>query len=159
LLTWLAPACLAALLVGCEDEPGGVAESVSGYNHMSGDGWHIGGFSVNGASGPNLQPRTGGEGFHCCILIPERWMPGMKAKVAWWYDVKAGDSRIPPPPQEAEVEIPDYNAMGPGTVAVHFYPEHRVKLVVSNYIIEYARYPMSAEDKLPWRTDSSFARN
>ena len=66
-----------------------------------------------------------------------------------------GDPRTPPPPQEAEVDIPDYNPVGPGTVHVHFYPDHRVKVVVSRFAIEHPRYAMSEEDKLPWKTDWS----
>ena len=154
LLAGIALLCAAALLAGCgmqgEDK---LAVSVTGYNHMSDEGWYIGGFSINGASGPNLQPETGG-GFNCCIVIPERWKPGMKAKVEWWYDTRPGGPPYPlPPPQEAEVEIPDYNAIGPGTVQVHFYPDHRVKVVVSRFAIEHTRYPMSEEDKFPWETD------
>jgi hypothetical protein len=147
--------CTAVLLGGCKFKEPTVAAEVSGYDHMPKGGWYIAGFSVNGASGPNLQPQSGGGKFNCCISIPERWKPGMKAKVEWMYDVGVGDPRTPPPPQEAEVDIPDYNPVGPGTVDVHFYPDHRVKVVVSNFAIRHPRYAMSEEDKLPWKTDWS----
>jgi hypothetical protein len=144
-LGWLAAgAC--ALLVGCSDEM--VPASVMGYNHM-GD-WGVASFTVDGAGGPNLTPRSGGGGSSCCGRVPARWRPGMKVKVQWSYDTTQGGPR-PPPPQEAVVEIPEYSKRT-GDIQAHFYPDHKVKVVVSNYGIEHPRYPMSEEDKLPWKT-------
>jgi hypothetical protein len=76
----------------------------------------------------------------------------MKAKVEWFYDVKVGDLRTPPPPQEAEVEIPKYSSDRLGNVQVHFYSNQQIKVVVSNYGIEHPRYPMNEADKWPWET-------
>ena len=76
----------------------------------------------------------------------------MKAKVRWFYDVKVGDPRTPPPPQEAEVEIPEYTPKTAGAVNVHFYSDHHIKVVISRYAIEHPRYPMSEDDKKPWVT-------
>ena len=74
----------------------------------------------------------------------------MKVKVQWSYDTTQGGPR-PPPSQEAEVEIPEYSSEA-GSIQAHFYPNHKVKVVVSNYGIRHPRYPMSDEDKLPWKT-------
>lgn len=76
----------------------------------------------------------------------------MKAKVNWFYDVKVGDPRTPPSPREAEVDIPEYTSKTAGAVNLHFYPDHRIKVVISRYSIEHPRYPMSDEDKKPWVT-------
>ena len=57
-----------------------------------------------------------------------------------------------PPIHEAVVEIPEYSSKRPGNVHVHFYKDHQVKVVVARYGIEHPRYPMSAQDKLPWET-------
>ncbi|MDQ0587417.1 hypothetical protein QFZ47_001526 [Variovorax paradoxus] len=144
-LGWLAAgAC--ALLVGCSDEM--VPASVMGYNHMS--DWGIESFTVDGAGGPNITPEAGGGKSSCCARIPVRWHAGMKVKVRWSYDTTQGGPR-PPPPQEAVVEIPEYSKRT-GDIQAHFYPNHKVKVVVSNYGIEHPRYPMSEEDKLPWET-------
>ena len=146
----------ALLLTGCGESR--VPASVTGYNHMSESGWSIAGFSVNGGSGPNVQPESGGGKFTCCVQLPKQWHSGMKAKVRWSYDVRNGDTRTPPPDQEAEVEIPDYSERGPGDVKVHFYPNHRIKVVVTSYGIRHPQYPMSAADKLPWETSKELLK-
>ncbi|MFC5472410.1 DUF3304 domain-containing protein [Paraherbaspirillum soli] len=138
---------LASLLAGCSREDK-VAVEVTGYNHMP--YWSIRGFSVNGGSGRNLSPGDGGPGGTCCVEIPKHWRPGMKAKVSWAYDTDQGGPR-PPPPQEAEVEIPEYAPENLGSVQVHFYPNHRIKVVVSMYSLGSPAYPMSPEDMLPWK--------
>jgi len=126
-----------------------VPASVSGYNHMSDQS--ILGFTVDGAGGPNIAPEAGGGKFSCCASIPKHWRPGMKVKVAWSYGSGAEGTSPPPPPQEAVVEIPEYSERVED-IQAHFYPNHKVKVMVSNYGIEHPRYPMSAEDKLPWQT-------
>ncbi|MDR2851909.1 MAG: DUF3304 domain-containing protein [Burkholderiaceae bacterium] len=145
-------ALAALLLAGCGNKM--VAVSVGGYNHMPDDGgWAIASFSVNGSGGPNLSPESGDHGSNCCVMLPEKWHPGMTAKVYWRYTPeKDNDTRPLPPRQEAEVEIPDYSERGPGPVEVHFYANNRIKVVVSSYGIENPQYPMSAADKLPWKT-------
>jgi hypothetical protein len=110
------------------------------------------GFTINSAGGPNIQPESGGGKFSCCMSFPKHWHPGMKAKVRWFYDVQVGDPRTPPPPQEAEVEIPEYTPKTAGAVNVHFYADHRIKVVISRYSIDHPRYPMSEQEKLPWVT-------
>jgi hypothetical protein len=133
------------LLFGCIDAT--IPASVTGYNHMS--DWGIERFSVDGASGPNITPGGGGSKFSCCASLPY-WRPGMKVKVQWAYDTTQGGP-TPPPPQEAIVEVPQYSSEG-GDIQAHFYPDHKVKVVVSNYGIEHPRYPMSEEAKWPWKT-------
>jgi len=132
------------LLASCGDQM--VAASVGGYNHMS--DWGIEGFTVGDAGGPNLTPRSGTVGSSCCASIPKHWRSGMKVKVKWGYDTTQGGPR-PPPPQEAVVEISEYSSEA-GSIQAHFYPNHKVKVVVSTYGIRHPKYPMSAEDKLPW---------
>ncbi|WP_155403779.1 DUF3304 domain-containing protein [Variovorax paradoxus] len=136
------------LLASCQEKM--VPASVGGYNHMS--DWSILTFTVDGAGGPNLSPGGGGGSFSCCAKIPKHWRPGMKVKVEWTYTTKRGG--LPPPPaQEALVEIPEYSDRT-GDIRVHFYPNHKVRVIVSNYGIEHPRYPMAAQDKLPWETSN-----
>ncbi|MCR6478223.1 DUF3304 domain-containing protein [Variovorax sp. ZS18.2.2] len=145
---------MAVTLASCSDNDM-LAGDVTGYNHMPESGWSIAGFTVNGAGGSNAQPGSG-AGNSCCMSFPKKWRPGMKAKVRWFYNHKASDPEAtPPPPQEAEVEIPEYTPKTAGAVQVHFYSDHRVKVVISIYGLGHPRYPMSEEDKKPWvtRTD------
>ncbi|RQO48811.1 hypothetical protein DBV14_19320 [Variovorax sp. KBW07] len=141
---------LVLMLIACDNNEM-LAGDVTGYNHMPDSGWSIAGFTINGAGGSNAQPGSG-AGNSCCMSFPKHWQPGMKAKIRWVYDVKVGDPRTPPPPQEAEVDIPEYTTKTAGAVQVHFYSDHRVKVVISIYGLGHPRYPMTAEDKLPWVT-------
>ncbi|MGO4812258.1 DUF3304 domain-containing protein [Cupriavidus sp. 2MCAB6] len=136
-------------LGGCTDDM--IPVEVTGYNHM--DKRAIVSFTVNGAGGPNLGPGGGGGSFNCCIEIPKRWRPGMKAKIRWEYG--SGDDS----PREAEVAIPKYTAQNRGAVQVHFYPEHRVKIVVSRYSLGHPANPLPQKDWAPWTLNEDWARN
>ncbi|WP_038489947.1 DUF3304 domain-containing protein [Collimonas arenae] len=142
---------IAGLLAGCSEEK--IPVEITGYDHIP--DWSISGFSINGGSGRNLDPGTGGPGGSCCIEIPKHWRPGLKAKVIWGYDTKQTDPRTPPPSQEAEVDIPEYTPENLGAAQVHFYPNHRIKVVISKYYLGSPKYPMSPEDMLPWTVDQS----
>ncbi len=155
LLAGVLALALAVTLTTCGNDDETLPTGITGYNHMPRViGWSISGFSVDGHSGANASPE-GGAGNSCCISLPRKWHPGMKVNVDWSYDVRVSDPRTPPPPQEAEVEIPEYTPENSGDVQVHFYPDHRVKVVVSRYGIQHPRYPMTEEDKKPWVTDKT----
>ncbi len=135
--------CMMIVLTSCSERTMGVG--ITGYNHTKHRS--IISFSVNGAMGSNLAPESGGGKESCCVMVPEKWHPGLKAKVAWVYQ---GGTEIPPPPlpQEKEVEIPEYNHGG--RLEVHFYDNHRVLVVVSRCGLGNPFYKMSDKDKLPW---------
>src|SRR5450830_823757 len=103
-------------LSGCAKEM--IPVSVTGYNHMK--EWSIAGFSVKGGGGPNISPEGGGGKESCCVSIPKRWYPGMKARVTWEYDKQQGDLRTLPASQEAVVDIPEYTPENLGNIQVHF---------------------------------------
>ncbi|QOF79898.1 DUF3304 domain-containing protein [Variovorax sp. 38R] len=136
------------LMSACGEDK--IPVEVTGYNHMSDES--IIGFTVNGASGPNMAPQSGGTSFNCCVKIPKDWQPGMKARVTWAYGSGPPGSRPAPPPQEAEVEVPKYSRESFGTVQVHFYANHRVKLLVSRFGIESPCSVFPEADKAPWET-------
>jgi hypothetical protein len=141
-------ACL--VCVACNLPTTGV--SISGYNHMKRIPIHF--FTANGALGPNVGAESGGKQ-SCCVEIPNEWRPGLKVRIAWTYDSYLDDPNPPLPPQEAVVDVPKYAK--PGIFQVHFYPDHRVKIVVSSCLPEHAFYPMSKEDLLPWTPRESKA--
>ena len=147
-IQWLAPILVMGLIVSCLDNKATV--EVSGYNHMKDQS--IAGFSVNGAGGPNIGPESGGGKFNCCIEIPKRWHRGMKAKVEWSYGYGIEGPGSQPPPQETVVDIPEYTSENLGPVQVHFYDNHRVKVVVSKFGIRSPCGPLREEEKAPWKT-------
>ena len=154
-MQWLAPFLVMGLIVSCLDNKATV--EVTGYNHMKDQS--IAGFSVNGAGGPNIGPESGGGAFNCCIEIPKRWHRGMKAKVEWSYGYGIEGPGSQPPPQEAVVDIPEYTSENLGTLQVHFYDNHRVKVVVSKWALGNAEYPLPKEDWAPWIINERWERN
>lgn len=141
-------------LVSCSKEEM-VAVSITGYNHIETES--ILGFSVNGASGPNLAPYSGGGGFNCCVSLPLHWKPGLKATVHWEYG--SGPNHTPPPPQSATVDIPKYTPDGMGTLQVHFYPNHQIKVVSTQYQLGAENYPLPKESWAPWTLNEAWVRN
>lgn len=132
----------------CEDSTNAV--SLRGYNHMN--VLAISAFTVNGAMGPNVDTESGG-GETCCVSIPKQWRPGLKAKVAWSYDQNDDVKSPHPANQTAEVDIPEYRFAG--AVHVHFYEEHKIKIIVSRCSPEHPFYPMSAADRAPWQSSGT----
>ena len=119
--------------------------SVRGYNHMNRLSIHI--FDINGTAGLNVSPESGG-GETCCVSIPAQWRPGIKIRVAWQYDQDDNSTRPLPKDQVVEVEVPKYRRVG--AVQVHFYDDHRIKVVVSPCSPSHPFYPLSGKDLAPW---------
>ncbi len=135
LLLWLACAfCLNA----CSFQEEQVGLSIVGYNHTTDRS--IDHFSVNGNMGAGPGPRSGGGGFSCCVNLPKVWHPGIKVKIEWEY--QGGDILPPPPPdQVVEIEVPKYGPEDLSRFAVHFFPDHKVKVLVNNKDIDRPNYP------------------
>ncbi len=128
-----------------------VPAGIMGYNHTVDR--PIYNFTVNGAMGHNISPGGGGGSESCCVSIPERWRPGLKATIAWTYDSFQTDPNPPPPSQKVEMEIPQYNH--PGNFQIHFYADHKIKVVISPCGLGHPFHPMSEQDKLPWKDEYS----
>jgi hypothetical protein len=145
---WIVPVACVLMASACADSTTSV--SVRGYNHMNRLSIHA--FDVNSTAGPNVSPESGG-GETCCVSIPERWKPGLKARVAWEYDQDEGSTQPLPKNQVAEVEIPEYRRVG--AVQVHFYEGHRIKVIVSPCSPEHPFYPLGGKDLAPWTPSGS----
>ncbi|ENY2729044.1 DUF3304 domain-containing protein [Salmonella enterica] len=102
----------------------------------------INGFSVNGYHVPGL------GGGYCCIMLPEKWTPGLKAKIEWEVDPNP-DEIIPMKKkgfgydEEAYarhaakyrqhslvIDIPQYGTERCG-LTVHFLPCNQVKVTTA----------------------------
>ncbi|WP_455852931.1 DUF3304 domain-containing protein [Pantoea endophytica] len=69
-----------SILSGCSQSSGDdgyTAGNLSGINHMADSG--VNSFSVNGYGGT----LTGNS---CCIMLPEKWTPELKARIEWEVD-------------------------------------------------------------------------
>ncbi|WP_188469203.1 DUF3304 domain-containing protein [Hafnia psychrotolerans] len=136
---------VAILLSGCSQasDEGYTAGDLRAVNHVDGIG--INGFSVNGYPVPGL------GGGYCCIQLPDKWKPGLKAHIKWEVDPHT----VPPFPGYKDrekfnawksvlgssfqkhstiVDIPQYGKERCG-LTVHFLPCDQVKVttVCSGY--------------------------
>ncbi|MGL5697790.1 MAG: DUF3304 domain-containing protein [Kluyvera sp.] len=105
-------------------------------NHVKGIG--INWFSVNGYHVPGL------GGGYCCVMLPDKWYPGLKAKIEW--EVDPNTAPLPPGYEEEDkylaweknlkasfikhmaiVDIPEYGRERCG-LTVHFLPCNQIKV-------------------------------
>ena len=108
--------------------------SISPYNFSD---IGVGDLYVNGTWGGNSYAHTGGGGSVCCVLIPEKWRPGLVVNVKWirgdlsdkWYSVEAN--------------IPEYTESG--ALQVLFLENDKVKVYVNDYWPCTPMHPMPKE--------------
>lgn len=131
-----------ALISGCskaKSDDGYTAGDLRAVNHVEGQG--INGFSVNGYHVPGL------GGGYCCIMLPEKWTPDLKARIEWEVDPHTAPS--PPSYKDWDnylvwekqlkssfkqhsgiVNIPQYGKERCG-LTVHFLPCNQVKVTTA----------------------------
>lgn len=108
--------------------------SIVGVHHLGSDHL-IHEFYVNKGYYGNVGEGGGGGSFTCCVTLPKRWYPGLKADIRWeaYRIIKPTD-----PAEEETVESAGiYRAQVPveayqqsGSFFVHFFPNGRVRIVV-----------------------------
>ncbi|EJD6409321.1 DUF3304 domain-containing protein [Providencia rettgeri] len=127
-----------------------VGANLLGYVHVKGIA--VNKFSVNGYYG-----RVGG--FTCCIMLPEKWQPGMQVRVEWEIDPSPYSKEIPRfndpnfdnwmkkheanyRQYSAIVEVPEYgDSCG---LQVHFFACNQVKVTATCMGIEHPDHPFKA---------------
>lgn len=119
------------LTVSCGDKAASI--SICGLNYTD---RHISSFSVNGYGAGNIYANEGGGGFVCCISVPKKWHKGLTATVRW-ADNEADLSSY----KEKIVEIPEYGPYDLGFLAVHFYDDDSVRILVTTKSARYPGYP------------------
>ena len=143
---------VAILLSGCSQasDDGYTAGDLRAVNHVDGIG--INGFSVNGYHVPGL------GGGYCCIQLPDKWKPGLKAHIEWEVDPHTA----PPFPGYKDrekfnlwksalegsfqqhstiVDIPQYGKERCG-LTVHFLPCDQIKVTTSCFGYGTPDYPV-----------------
>jgi hypothetical protein len=140
------------ILAGCDQSNAGEssAGNLGAINHVAGQ--DINWFSVNGSRVPG----TGGG--YCCIMLPNKWRPGLIAHVEWevdpnphekipmrkegfGYDQKAyAQHKAKYRHYSADVPIPEYD--GACGLTVHLLTCHQVKVTTSCLAPELPDYPI-----------------
>lgn len=141
-LTAVAAASLYAL-TACATKPDPMDDkataSITSYNHTPD---YIHQFYVDGTWGGNSFAYGGGGKFVCCVVYPKTWRPGLTATVKWTTsssDPNATGDAAKPHWHEAVVPIEKY--VETGTLHVHFLPEGKVRLIISNWVAGHPKYP------------------
>ncbi len=127
---------LTLVVSGCSlaSESGSSGANLRGYNHVISQ--TVNWFSVNGY-------RATLNGNVCCVMIPDKWYPGLKAHVEWEVDPNTAPKFPGYKDREkflawkkqvessykhysADVEIPQYDKSG--GLDVHFLPCNKIKI-------------------------------
>lgn len=124
--------------------------SVNGVQHL-GPGHLIHEFYVNKGYYSNVGKEGGGGSHVCCITIPRKWYPGLKADVRWEVHriIKAADPAEPETVAiegryRAQVAVEAYRE--PGELVIHFFPNGRVRIVVSSISASGVEHPIRRGD-------------
>jgi hypothetical protein len=109
--------------------------SITGIHHM-GSNYRISDFYVDKYYGGVVGESGGGGGIVCCVILPKNWYPRLKAEVRWEvrHIIRPSDPALP----ETEEVTGLYRAQVPVEAYVeadrfwvHFFPQGRVRIVVS----------------------------
>jgi hypothetical protein len=123
--------------------------SIVGVHHLGSD-YLINGFYVDGHYGSNVGESGGGSQM-CCVTLPKKWHPELKAEVRWEVHHIIRPS-APGGAETAEVtgmyraRVPVEAYAGPGDFYVHFFPQGRVRIVISQISASGEQHPIQRED-------------
>lgn len=140
------------ILAACSEET--VAVSYVGYNHTDKS---IVSIVVNGEGGVLHAPAHDGGGQACCVVIPKKWKPGLKATIKWQEGgtFQRGENGVVLKTngvpvviegswKERTVEVPRYEEMG--DFYIHFVPGDEVKIAVALYGPRSRKHPYRFAD-------------
>lgn len=110
---------------------------------------------INGEGGILHATAHGGGGEVCCVVLPNKWRPGLKATIKWqldghWVRDKDGkivtidghDQFVEGEWKERTVDVPQYDDQL-GSFQVHFFSHDEVKVVISNFFPGHPQYPLA----------------
>lgn len=111
-----------------------VIASIEPYNFTDVD---IVDLFVNDVWGGNSHAHSGAGGGICCVLIPDKWRPGLVANIKWQ---KTED----PTWYTAVVDIPEYSK--PADLQILFLEKNNVKIYINYYWPCTPMHPMPKKD-------------
>jgi len=148
---------LSVFLAGCLEEEK-VGLSYRAYNHTN---EHIASIVINGEGGILDAGAHGEGGGVCCVVLPQKWRPGLSATIKWqpesdWLKDEQGREVIRDgkkvlvlaPWKERTVEVPKYTSdeLDRGTFFIHFFRDDDVKVLVATRWAGYAGHPYPHPD-------------
>ncbi|AON53074.1 DUF3304 domain-containing protein [Herbaspirillum seropedicae] len=136
-----------AIVSGCSNAEAPAARmtlNLVPYNHMT-DGIANFDVQIKGGSksgGGFLDAGSGGGSMICCVSIPEKWQPGLTAKVTAEVYRNSGEKYD----IAKEVPIPEYTREQAGHLSVHFLRDGEVKIFVTRYALWHPDYPLKGRE-------------
>jgi hypothetical protein len=127
-------------LAGCEEKPKPAERAyvtMTGHNYTED---YIHQFYVEGAWGGNVRAYGGGGKFTCCVGVPRYWRPGLTATVRWTTSSSIPGTHSGETWHEEIVAIDPYEKAG-GSMNTHFFPDNKVRLIVSEMGPSAEKYP------------------
>jgi|GEM_PF-3593201 len=132
--------CSLFALSGCDGNTPTWAVSYGAVNHTD---KYIVAISINGEGGVLTAPMHGQGGGVCCVIVPQRWTPGLSVTVKWEEDGKlirdekgnikyfdGAPKYIPGPVKTQTVPLPKYDKEG--RFFVFFFPGDVVKVALTS---------------------------
>ena len=133
-------ACASHGLSTRDDDNAYFNASLGGVNHT---GQYLYGFSVNGAFGGNASKYGGGNASVCCVRLPEVYRPGLTVDIE--YDLLTNNGKDDNWKTKNGVPVEPYTE--PGSLYVHFFPNDKIRVVVSSI------YPFGKAHPIPYPVD------
>lgn len=109
--------------------------TVRAIQHLGVD-YRIESFYINKYTGGSIREGGEGGGITCCISLPIKWSPGLKADVRWEVHHIISTNN-PSTPETAEIEgiyqaqVPVEPYVKPDSFWVHFLPKGKVRIIVN----------------------------
>lgn len=124
--------------------------SLTGVQHLGSD-YRISDFYVDKYSGGTVGESGGGGSIVCCLMLPKKWYPGLKAEVRWEvrHIIRPSDPALPETEEVAglyRAQVPVEVYATPGDFYVHFFPGGRVRIVVSEFTTTGKQHPIQRGD-------------
>lgn len=124
--------------------------AVVGVHHLGPD-YRIGNFYINKSIRDSVGEGWGGGSRRCCVNLPNQFNQKLKADVRWevWRAVTEGNSVVPTRNRvegifQALVPVESYTDIG--DFYVHFFPNGRVRIVISKYSPMGEVHPIRLDD-------------
>ena len=132
-------------------EPANFPASLIGVHHL-GSEYLIHRFFIEKSIGDNIDEDGGGGSIVCCMTLPRQWRPSISVDVRWevHHIIRSADPKLPDTAElegiyQAQVPVEEYTK--PGNFFVHFFPNGRVRVVVSSFASHSEWHPVREGDK------------
>jgi hypothetical protein len=91
--------------------------------------------------------------------LPSKWHPDINVTVFWRAYTINKDGTVAHPLQSVEVKVPKYRTEDMVILGIHFFPDGRVKAIVTRHVISSPFYPLPKKEWPPFEVDKTLLNN